>query len=654
MASNVTTQSVFSNITMDQVVCSICTNHFRQPKVLDCLHTFCLDCLQNLRQSPDLNSNKLTCPRCARETILNGSGITDLPDNFAFSALVEEVAMQDKLLQGLGSGITCQACDEGNQAISRCMECDHFLCQECQRAHGRMTLMKSHRIYTLAQLRSGKITYKSKLREMIPKCREHPDQNVSVYCNTCLQVICTTCSVLNHPLHSVTALTDALEECQSIVAELVAKVQESKTELSSILRETCESHKALNAVFADTKRKIKKKADQEVAKIQKKISEIRQEEQTLLEETQQIYKERLKLFETVQTYNRTEVTQVEHRLDEVKRLMDQASCYEILELQQKLLVNLNELTWAKPKRVSDKLTFLDFEEGEKALGNLVLEEPGSAAKESPGPCQSLLREIHVWELKTEINNFKGKNAIIAHISTFSNNTILALQSTNQTFFTISSSTRPNESPPDPQRLQIKGLTKTRCIAVNDDDKLIGLCGSCVKVFDAQHQLLHQFKPAIGLDQPTCLAVDGSNLIAVGYEERSEISLHKLNGSLIRRLPAPMIECYLATYKQWLIYTTYWAKRLICIDYQGFTVFSTDMTDDILEGGHPTGVCCDTDGSIYVGVSRFPAGDVLHYSPDGKYIGYIITGCIAPCDITLTSDGQLVVAAGGSVRIYHRV
>ncbi|XP_038053732.1 E3 ubiquitin-protein ligase TRIM71-like [Patiria miniata] len=652
MASNVTVKSVLEKISVDHLECSICTNRFRQPKLLDCLHSFCLQCLQELRQSQDPSGTKLTCPLCRSETMLKGSGVADLPNNFAFSALVEEVTMQEKLLEGQGSEIKCQACDEKNQAISRCMDCDHFLCQECQKAHGRMTLMKSHKIYTLAQLQSGQIVYKSKLRDEVPKCGKHPDQNLNVYCNSCEQVICTTCSVLDHAKHSLTGLPEAAEKCKKKVTEMVQKSESTKTELITTIKEMSKSRKDLDNMFANTHKKISEKAQQEITKIQEEVAKIQKEEQKLKQETDRIYKDRVRTFEAAQANNRKEVTQTEHKLEEVKQLMNQASCYEILELEQKLLHNLSELTGKQPQQVPDKLSFMDFEEGKRSLGRLILEEETKAAeKQSPRPARSCVKKK--WELKTEFKNFELGNNTLRHVSALSDNNIVLTTWINA-LFTVSLTNSQHTPHPIPQRLQINGLTDLRCIAVSMDDKLLALDGRVVKVFNKQHQLLHQFTPGRGYSQPTCLAVDDSNLIAVGYTGKKEISLHNPDGSLIRRLPAPKIEDYLTMYNHRIIYTTDVTKRLVCVDYYGASVFSVDMSSNMQGGWGPTGVCCDSDGSIYVAVFGLPTGDILHYSPDGKYIGCVIKECDYPRGIAFTSDGDLVVAVGQSVKVYHRV
>ena len=404
MATNITVESVLGKISKDHLECPICMKCYMQPKLLDCLHSFCQNCLQELRDRQDKENRMLTCPVCRHATILPEKEVAGLPNDFKLSALVEEVTLQKKLIQG--SEIKCQACDEGNKAISRCMDCDHFLCQECQRAHERLAIVKSHQIYTLAQLQSGEITYKSKLRDFTPKCETHTDQNLSLYCNTCEKLVCLMCSVLVHvnPKHSLVDLSEALDKCKQDIAQLVAKVEKSKTELNDALSATETSRKKLDSMYADTNKKISRKADKEVTRI-------REEEQKLKQETEKIYKDRVKTFKIALSKNSKVTTQAENKLDEVNRLMDQASRCEILALQQKLVQYLKELTAIQPEKVSDRLCFMDFEEGERSLGRLVLEDESNielkaAAEESSRSGSMCLKGK--WALKTDIKTFGGK------------------------------------------------------------------------------------------------------------------------------------------------------------------------------------------------------------------------------------------------------
>ncbi len=231
------------------------------------------------------------------------------------------------------------------------------------------------------------------------------------------------------------------------------------------------------------------------------------------------------------------------------------------------------------------------------------------------------------------------------VAAYSNSDIVVSEWSSHSLITISAESNP-QSTVIPQELSIKGLTRPSKVTVNKNDELIVLDNGTVKIFHRNYQLLHQFNPG---SNPSCIAVDDNNLIAVGYRGNDEISLHNPDGSLLRRLLAPWIGDYLTMYNHCLIYTTCDNRGLVCVDYHGASVFSADMQ----EYGLPTDVCCDSDGSIYVAVFRqLVPGHILHYSPDGKYIGCIIKDCINPCGLTVTPAGDLVVATGKSVQIYQ--
>ncbi|XP_038058810.1 tripartite motif-containing protein 59-like [Patiria miniata] len=106
MASNLsamTAKSVLAKISEGHLECSICSTRFTEPKMLECLHSFCLECLVELKERLDRYSSRLKCPVCRGETKLKGNNVEELPSNFRLKSLVEEVAKQEELLEGQGS-----------------------------------------------------------------------------------------------------------------------------------------------------------------------------------------------------------------------------------------------------------------------------------------------------------------------------------------------------------------------------------------------------------------------------------------------------------------------------------------------------------------------------------------------------------------------
>ncbi|XP_068787076.1 tripartite motif-containing protein 3 isoform X1 [Struthio camelus] len=68
------------------LVCSICLDRYRNPKVLPCLHTFCERCLQNYIPPQSLT---LSCPVCRQTSILPEKGVAALQNNFFITNLME-------------------------------------------------------------------------------------------------------------------------------------------------------------------------------------------------------------------------------------------------------------------------------------------------------------------------------------------------------------------------------------------------------------------------------------------------------------------------------------------------------------------------------------------------------------------------------------
>ena len=46
--------------------CLVCMEQFKEPKVLPCLHTFCMTCLQKLLKKQGAD-HVITCPECRQD-----------------------------------------------------------------------------------------------------------------------------------------------------------------------------------------------------------------------------------------------------------------------------------------------------------------------------------------------------------------------------------------------------------------------------------------------------------------------------------------------------------------------------------------------------------------------------------------------------------
>ncbi|XP_068671280.1 tripartite motif-containing protein 2-like [Montipora foliosa] len=103
----------------EHVCCSVCTNRFTNPKLLPCLHTFCLHCLQRIQATSGIRDNVL-CPECRRNfTIPRNGGLDTLPTNLPLNSLLDALPVT----QCETSGVKCGNCDKTREQSAYCFTC---------------------------------------------------------------------------------------------------------------------------------------------------------------------------------------------------------------------------------------------------------------------------------------------------------------------------------------------------------------------------------------------------------------------------------------------------------------------------------------------------------------------------------------------------
>ena len=70
----------------DMTECSICTEVFTDPRVLPCIHTFCLKCLLNYGEDGQ-PGDRMPCPLCRKEFTVPDNGLSGIQKNFFMEKL---------------------------------------------------------------------------------------------------------------------------------------------------------------------------------------------------------------------------------------------------------------------------------------------------------------------------------------------------------------------------------------------------------------------------------------------------------------------------------------------------------------------------------------------------------------------------------------
>ncbi|XP_077984634.1 E3 ubiquitin-protein ligase TRIM71-like [Glandiceps talaboti] len=206
------------------LVCGICTERYKNAKMLPCLHNFCSPCLGKL-----VKSGHISCPLCRRTYEVPGSDVANFPDNTFVDGLVEQFRKRD--VEPDKAGI-CEGCDEGVSTM-RCIECDIYLCDICTRTHRKLRLTKSHSILSLDEYRSTKSTDPASVQPPL-YCTRHRDNQLKFYCDTCETAICLECTAVDHlhPKHKYRYLEEAAKGFKEDLTEMTERLKLKETQAS--------------------------------------------------------------------------------------------------------------------------------------------------------------------------------------------------------------------------------------------------------------------------------------------------------------------------------------------------------------------------------------------------------------------------------------
>ncbi|XP_067849048.1 E3 ubiquitin-protein ligase TRIM45 [Heptranchias perlo] len=212
--------------------CLVCKNFYTDPKILPCLHTFCLGCVSSLEQfsvpriqrevesgsGGSLDSSEpgtcILCPVCDCEVDVSPAAVRGLTSNHL---ILNEVLLES--LKRPDYRLVCDLCNDG-AAERRCDICSANLCDFCSKAHRRQRMTASHNTVALKDLQGG--------NERIVKpiiCSVHPAEELRLFCETCDCLVCRDCCMVDHRDHNYDFIASVINKHGSFIRELLKQTQ---------------------------------------------------------------------------------------------------------------------------------------------------------------------------------------------------------------------------------------------------------------------------------------------------------------------------------------------------------------------------------------------------------------------------------------------
>ena len=308
-----------------EITCAVCHEHYREPKILPCLHYYCIECLQRLAERV---GQPVTCPECQRQAAFPLNDARQLPTPFFVHRMIDFYARMETA-QGKKEAL-CESCS-GGKAEAFCRQCTEFICSECVKSHEKMKAFKGHEIASMEQLRVG-----GARESVVPptKCKVH-DEILKLYCYTCSQLICRDCLIDDHADHDREFVKKAAPRCREKLRESAAPLQQATAEIIAAAADVQAAKREVAENLTSVSETICQSMDEMIATLQ-------QRKQQLLAKASELAEEKLGALDTQEKSLNVSLAEARSLVDVVERSLHNASNEELLEMELQIAREVEE------------------------------------------------------------------------------------------------------------------------------------------------------------------------------------------------------------------------------------------------------------------------------------------------------------------------
>ena len=347
----------------ERLKCAICLESYTDPKLLQCFHVYCRDCLVHLVVQDQQGQLVLTCPTCRQVTSIPADGVTGLQSAFQVKELLEVLKEHKKHKDTATS-------QEG--AVSD-------------------------------------MTHPTSSKKAIPGpyCSVHGGRELELYCETCGELICFYCSLRGQKHHSHEY--DLINSCfEKYKGEMTPSLEPMEKQLTTINRALADLDKCCGEI-SDQRATIEADIHCTTEQLHE-IIDIRKTE--LISQLHQVTQEKLKALATQRDRLETIQVQLKSCLEFVRESLKTSSQGEVLKMKTTIIKQVRDLTTpfqSEPKVKAD-VSFIT-----SANITALCQNYGQidvSGEPDPSQCCVTSKGLGVVGEKStaiiQVNNFKGK------------------------------------------------------------------------------------------------------------------------------------------------------------------------------------------------------------------------------------------------------
>ena len=253
------TNSVAMAKPFPHITCAVCSKPYNDPRILPCLHSFCLQCLHH-EIGKSGSQQMFHCPICERNSSIPVGGASGLPQNLHLGFEVEVAGYMSKMVNN--SDVACDHCIDGDNgpAVVFCCTCHQFLCKVAYECHKTGRHLSKHKLVGLDLEGARQLHTTIRPRDHYCSQPNHGNNNLNFYCETCSLLVCLHCTTATHKTHTVKEIstvakthqieiTGALEDAKEVVTKLTGAMDDNNRMIEQVEISKRNASLAINRAF---------------------------------------------------------------------------------------------------------------------------------------------------------------------------------------------------------------------------------------------------------------------------------------------------------------------------------------------------------------------------------------------------------------------
>lgn len=354
---------------MKCVFCSQTLGVSDRPKLLECLHIACTQCIQTRFSELDRSVPTIIhCPICnmvsQHDFIIDnqflieqctaaggnifggGTGVGSLGngrDLSTDSAHGSSSGGTGNKSGGncnnngskLSNAIQCSSCSDNAVATSWCVDCSEYICDSCVQAHQRLKITKDHTIKPKEEANSDQLSGSAGI-DKLHMCLLHPQEKFSLYCETCEKLTCRDCQLSDHRDHKYKFAHEIATETRQALSTLLSEINYKRFLLSTATQVIDDRQK----MIGDKKSELIKEVTNMVVKI---TNTVNMRGKQLIMRLNEVCDSKLKVLIEKKEHLQLLADHTDHCIEFMSGALEKGSDYAILSSKKSLVNQLQKL-----------------------------------------------------------------------------------------------------------------------------------------------------------------------------------------------------------------------------------------------------------------------------------------------------------------------